>query len=93
MTDVVEALGSKADAKWKHFGSSLRFDPTLLNTIEADNKGSSNCMLELVTKWVSKDEGTGDLPRTWETVVEAMKGSGHAQLAKDLEKKYGVIMQ
>ena len=87
MTDVLEALGNKVDAKWKHFGTSLHFDATLLNAIEADNKGSTNFMLDLVTKWVNKDEGTGDFPRTWETVVKAVKGSGSAQLAK----KYGVL--
>ena len=48
-------------------------------------------MLDLLTKWVSEDEeGTGDLPRTWQTVVKAVKGSGRMQLARELAKKYGV---
>ena len=91
MTDVLEALRNKVDAKWKHFGSSLRFDATLLNAIEADNMGSANCMLALVIKWLNKDDGTGDLPRTWETVVKAVKGSGSAELARNLAKNYGVL--
>ena len=46
-------------------------------------------MLDLVTRWLREDEGTGQLPRTWETVVKAVKGSGHKQLAEELARKFG----
>ena len=92
MTEVTEALGNQVDAKWRHFGSCLRFDSTLIDTIETDNRGSTGCMLDLVTKWVNEDEGTGDLPRTWQTVVQAVKSSGRMQLANELAKKYRVTL-
>ena len=92
MTEVTEALGNQVDAKWKHFGSCLRFDSTLTDTIEKNNRECSDCMLDLVTKWVNKDEGTGDLPRTWETVVKAVKISGRIQLARELAEHYGVTI-
>ena len=84
-------LKNQVDPKWKHFGNWLRFDPTLMNIIETDNRRrSADCMLDLVTRWVREDDKTGDLPRTWETVVDAVKDSGaeHAQLARKLAKKY-----
>ena len=87
MTDVIEALGNQVDAHWNRFGSHLRFDSTLMGMIKANNRECADCMLDLVTKWVSRDEGTGDLPRTWETVVKAVKASGHKQLAEELAKK------
>ena len=59
-----------------------------MGTIKANNRECADCMLDLVTKWVRKDDGTGDLPRTWETVVKAVKASGHKQLAEELAKKY-----
>ncbi len=61
-----------------------------MNIIEKDNRGSSDCMLELVTRWVREDDGTGQLPRTWETVVKAVKGSAseHARLAGELAREY-----
>ena len=90
MTDITEALDHQIDAHWNHFGNSLRFHPTLMGTIKADNRDCADCMLDLVTKWVSRDDGTGDLPRTWETVVKAVKASGHKQLAEELAKKFGV---
>ena len=92
MTDITEALDHQVDAHWKRFGNSLRFDPTLMDTIKADNGESADCMLDLVTKWLSRDDGTGDRPRTWETVVKAVKASGHKQLAEELAREFGVTI-
>lgn len=92
MTDVIEALRHEVDANWRHFGTFLHFEPTLMNTIERDHRGSTDCMLDLVTKWVIHHDGTGELPRTWQTVVKAVKNSGHGKLAEELAKKYGVTL-
>ena len=92
MTDITEALGNQVDADWKHFGTYLRFDATVMGTIETDNRNCAHCMRDLVTKWVRKDAKTGDLPRTWETVVKAVKASGHKQLAEELAEKFGVTI-
>ena len=92
MTDVIEALKHQVDAMWRHFGTFLRFDPALMDTIGADNRGSADCMLDLVTKWVSCHDGTGQRPRTWQTVVDAVKGLGRRKLAEELAKKYGVTL-
>ena len=91
MTDVLGAIGDKLDAKWRRFGTFLRFESSLLNSIESENsKRITDCMLDLVTKWVDEYEGSGDLPRTWQTVVEAVRKSGCGKLAEKLAKKYRV---
>ena len=64
MTEVIEALKQQVDARWRHFGTFLHFDPALMDTIDKDNKGSTDCMLDLVTRWLSEEDGTGQLPRT-----------------------------
>ena len=92
MTDITEALGNQVDAHWKRFGNSLRFASTLIDTIEANNRECADCMLDLVTRWVRKDEGTGDRLRTWETVVKAVKASGHKQLAEELIRDFKVTI-
>ena len=91
MTDVLDAIGGELDAKWRHFGTFLRFEPPLMDTIESDhNKSVTDCMLDLVTKWVAYYEGSGSLPRTWQTVVNAVRKSKHTKLAEKLAKTYGV---
>ena len=92
MADITEALENQVDAHWNRFGNSLRCDPALMDMIQANKGECADCMLDLVTKWVRKDEGTGDLPRTWETVIKAVKASGHKQLAKELAGKFGVTI-
>ena len=75
------------------FGTFLDVDYQTLNSIEADQRGKSDlCMLDLVSKWVSRQQGTGDLPRTWQTVVEAVRDSGLGQLATNLAEKHGVTL-
>ena len=90
LTDVIDALKHQVDARWKHFGIHLRFDPALMDTIERDKKESIDCMLDLVNKWMSHYNGSGDLPRTWPTVVKTVSSSGYGELAEELAKKYGV---
>ena len=93
-SEILEALNGKADAKWSHFGTYLRIESTLIETIEQNRRGDCNdCMLDLVTKWVSHYEGTGDLPRTWQTVVEALRRlPGCRQLAIELAERHGVTL-
>ena len=87
-TDITEALGNQVDEHWNRFGNSRRFHSTLMDTINTNNRDCADCMLNLVTKWVSRDDDTGDLPRTWETVVKVVKASGHKQLAEELARKF-----
>ena len=91
-TDVIRALGNHIDSRWKHFGTFLHIQPTLMDAIGNDSTHSADYMLDLVSKWVTYQEGSGDLPRTWQTVVEAVRDSGFGQLALDLAKRYEVTL-
>ena len=48
-----------------------------------------DCMLDLLGRWTSNQAGTGTLPRTWKTVVEAVHYCGEKRLAQDLIEKHG----
>ena len=88
--EVIDALKVDLDAQWKHFGTHLHVDPALMDSIGIDNSTVGDCMLQLVTKWLAHDNGTGDLPRTWKTVVQAVKKTGKGRLAVELAQQYGV---
>ena len=90
-TDILEALNHKLDAQWRLFGTFLHVDYQLMETIKTGSGGRLNeCMLDLVGRWISKEEGTGDLPRTWQTVVDAVKKAGFVGIAEKLAQKHGV---
>ena len=61
-----------------------------MKKIRQDESDVGACMLQLVEKWLHYDDGTGDLPRTWKTVVQAVKDAGNGLLAEQLAKRFGV---
>ena len=84
--DVMKALNHSLDAQWRHFGTHLRVESAILDRIEKNRANEKDRMLELVEKWLVHENGTGDLPRTLETVVQAVKDAGNGLLAKQLVK-------
>ena len=90
-TDIIEALDHQLDAKWRHFGTFLRVGYQIMEAIKTGNGGNpADCMLDLLGKWTSNQAGTGTLPRTWQTVVEAVKKTGFGVIAENLAVKHGV---
>lgn len=79
------------DANWRHFGTYLDVEYKVMESIQKDKMGNSkDCMLDLVSKWASEQEGTGTLLRTWQVVVEAVWSSGDTALALNLAHQHGV---
>ena len=63
-----------------------------MESIQKDksNAGAGDCMLQLVDKWLDRENGTGDRPRSWTTVVQAVKDTGNGHLAEQLAEQHGV---
>lgn len=79
------------DARWEHFGIFLGVDSPILRVIESDKRSKpGDCMLELVRRWTANQAGTGTRPRTWQTVVEAVKDTGDGVLAQELAQRHSI---
>ena len=90
-SEVIGALKHDLDARWREFGTYVHVEPAIMDRIDGNNKSNVGaCMLQLVENWLGRDNGTGDLPRTWKTVVQAVKNTGKERLAEQLAEKYGV---
>ena len=64
-----------------------------MDIIAANRNGVSDCMLDLVGSWMTYKSGSGGFPRTWETVVNAVKNSGFEGIAKELAaERYGITV-
>ena len=90
IADVIIALDHQLDAQWRVFGTFLRVTPAFMDGIISNNPDVASCMLQLVEKWFVQEDGTGDLPRTWKTVVQAVKHTGKGRLAEQLAEQHGV---
>ena len=85
---MIIALDHQLDAQWRVFGTFLRVTPACLDGISNDGSNVASCMLQLVEKWFVHENGTGDLPRTWQTVVQAVKYTGKGLLAEQLAEQH-----
>ena len=88
--DVIKALNHQLDAQWREFGTFLYVKPAVMDGISKDKSNVASCMLLLVEKWLYCEDGTGNLPRTWKTVVQAVKDTGKGLLAQQLAEQHGV---
>ena len=61
-----------------------------MDGVDRDRSNVGARMLQLVEKWLDHDDGTGALPRTWKTVVQAVKDTGKGLLAEQLAEQHGV---
>lgn len=86
ITDVLKVLNHQLDAEWREFGTFLYVKPPIMDRISKDKSKASACMLMLVEKWLYHEDQTGDLPRTWGSVVMAVKDTGNGFLARQLAK-------
>ena len=90
LLDVIKALDHQLDANWRVFGTHLKVGPEIMDGIEVNESDVGRRMLKLVEKWLAHDNKTGDLPRTWKTVVQVVKDTGKGLLAEQLAEQYGV---
>ena len=64
-----------------------------MEAIRLDNSNRpDDCMLDLLSKWTSNQAGTGTLPRTWQTIVDAVKKTGFGVIAENLGLEHGVTL-
>ena len=87
---MLTALYHQLDAQWKEFGTYLYVKPSVMDGISKDNSDVDACILRLLDKWLGHENGTGDLPRTWQTVAQAVKHTGKGLLAEQLAEQHGV---
>ena len=83
---LVCLVGKKMDAKWEVFATHLRVERNVREGIHSECLGNvTRCFSEVTDRWLSGEKGTGDLPRTWDTVFNALKLTGYPLLVQDIK--------
>ena len=71
---VLKLVGNYIYSKTITFGVFLGIDTNVLDAVRKDNPVDlKECFVKLCSSWLNKKEGTGDKPRTWRTVIEAVR--------------------
>jgi hypothetical protein len=65
-------------ADWDTVAIHLDINPCIRDIIKVDNPGSvEKCCREMFDRWLRQSQGTGELPRTRESIYRALMNAGH----------------
>jgi ankyrin repeat protein/GTPase SAR1 family protein len=86
--DIIQRIIQPATIKWYSIGLCLGIEDHLLSIIEADCPHSvEKCCRRMFSRWLCHDRGTGGIPRTWQSVIDALNTVDFHFLAEELRGK------
>jgi GTPase SAR1 family protein len=72
---------------WNKVAENLEIDISILKAIETSYPDNAkHCCYEMFSRWLDHVTGTGDSPRTWKSVLIALRTAGYVTLVGDMEK-------
>ena len=75
-------------AKWNKFGVYLGVEYAVIEIIKNDHRSKCEvCCEEMLKRWLAQDEGTGDRPRNWSTVIDVLEESELREEARELKQR------
>ena len=89
MSELITRVGGRIFHKWKEFGEHLHIQPSLIEVVHKEELGRcESAFRSLCSKWLKEDNDplTGDRPRTWRTVLDAVRKSREVGAAEDVEE-------
>ena len=74
-------------ARWKEFSECLHVKRNIIDSVHQQCLGEAvKCFLKVTDRWLAREEGTGDLPRTWDTVFDVLTLTGYPFLVDDIKE-------
>ena len=70
--------------KWRELGSYLDIAAHMIRVVHADQGSDEDSCVAILCRWI---DGAGKHPKTWTTVLEAVRLSGLMESAKELDVK------
>jgi F0F1-type ATP synthase membrane subunit c/vacuolar-type H+-ATPase subunit K len=72
-------------AKWDEFGINLQVEHTVVQMIKRNHPNNDKEACEdMLKRWFRHDNGTGNRPREWSTVIDALKKTGFREVVREL---------
>ena len=86
--DLLDLVGSQAYEKWNEFAINLGVQQNIRDEIAFDSQRvAKDNFIEVVYRWLSHEDGTGDNTRTWDIVIKALGKIGCPVQLEDLKRK------
>ena len=86
LKDLVRCAVPRVSPKWDEVGLQLDIEPYVLETVKADHSDVETQCKAMFQKWLHNGEGTGKQPRTWESVLEAVRKAVGSEVYTNIEQ-------
>ena len=84
--DLIRLIGLKTCVKWSEFSLYLGIEKHIRDEVSHNcHRVAKDCFIEVFHRWLSHEDGTGDSPRTWETVFSALHDMGQPYLVEEVK--------
>ena len=84
---LLRLVGNKMDARWEEFAVFLPVEWNVIERVRRNNMNNATlCFVEVTSRWLSGEDGTGECPRTWETVFDALKQTKLPLLVEEVKE-------
>ena len=85
LKDLVKWAVPRVAPKWDEVGLQLNIQQYVLRSVEADGGDVVTRCKNMFAKWLDGQNGTGNLPRTWESVLEAVREAVGSEVCRTIE--------
>jgi ankyrin repeat protein len=80
-------IGKCIGDSWEKFATHLHIHRKVIEGVHKECSGIvRDCFVAMTRKWLHSEIGTGDLPRTWQTVCDALEKIDHPDIAEDVKE-------
>ena len=84
--DLIRLIGLKICVKWSELSLYLGIEKHIRDEVSHNcHRVAKDCFIEVVGRWLLHEDGTGDKPRTWETVFSALRDMGQSHLVEEVK--------
>ena len=89
---LIELVGKEIYSKWKEFAVYLGVSGNVRDAVHAQELGDPlKCFILTCSKWLKREMGTGSEPRTWKTVLQAVRKCDYPVVAERVEEVLPLI--
>ena len=76
-------------AKWDTLSIHLGVDTALIAIVKKNNPTDcEGACRDVLSRWLKGDRNSGSEPRTWRSVLRAVRDCGYREYASELEKEF-----
>ena len=82
----LEIVIVRVASKWFATGLQLDIQPDVLDAIKTPNGSNNDHCREMFKCWLAGQQGCGNLPRTWSSVLQAVENSCGTEVCREIKE-------